>query len=202
MKKILLTLVLVSVMFGTTAYAESNGYGFMKSEMSDLVEKVLKLEKQGLAKDEIVNQLMGSTSEVKTDITDTKVTPLATSTTNFGQLKKALRRGDNDESVKKLQEELNKLAKSYGFTFGVLTTDGKFGPATANAVRLFQTYRGITSDGVFGSKTLEHLKKFVSEHDDIDDDSEDDDLKDGIDDNLDDDEGDDEGEDKDEDDSE
>lgn len=61
-----------------------------------------------------------------------------------------LRRGDNNAEVKKLQNALNLFDQR-------LTADGSFGPATEQAVKNFQAYWKIGSDGVYGPKTASTL---------------------------------------------
>jgi murein L,D-transpeptidase YcbB/YkuD len=199
MKKFLLTLVVAFGMLGTVAHAESNKYSSSaKTEMSSFVEKVLALQSKGYTKDQIVDQLL-ETKTVETPvkvqmpvkIADTAVTSTTKDAINFGQFKKALKRGDNDDNVKKLQEKLNKLSKKYGFTFQMLNADGKFGPATAEAVKAFQISQGLTADGVFGMKSLERLEKFLEKYADDDSDDSDDDKYDDSDDSDDDEEDDD-----------
>ena len=60
------------------------------------------------------------------------------------------RNGDRNEAVKGVQSQLNR----HGAT---LTVDGVFGAMTEAAVRSFQTSRQITSDGVVGPITWQHL---------------------------------------------
>lgn len=57
-----------------------------------------------------------------------------------------LKRGDQGDEVKLLQESLNRV----GFD---LLVDGDYGPGTERAVRDFQDRVGIVGDGVFGDKT-------------------------------------------------
>ena len=61
-----------------------------------------------------------------------------------------LRRGDNGDDVKKLQELLNDLGYE-------LTVDGDYGRGTKSAVRDFQEKNGLSADGNFGPKTAEVL---------------------------------------------
>ena len=55
------------------------------------------------------------------------------------------------EDVKKLQKKLNEFGYSCG------SVDGYFGKKTHNALMLFQRDRGITADGICGSKTVAAL---------------------------------------------
>lgn len=62
-----------------------------------------------------------------------------------------LKKGSKGDSVKLLQELLNK----HGFN---LTVDGDFGNKTEEAVKLFQKRLNLTVDGIVGSKTFEALQ--------------------------------------------
>ena len=62
-----------------------------------------------------------------------------------------LKKGSKGDSVKLLQELLNK----HGFN---LTVDGDFGNKTEAAVKLFQKRLNLTVDGIVGSKTFEALQ--------------------------------------------
>lgn len=57
-----------------------------------------------------------------------------------------LKNGDKGAAVSELQRLLNQ----YGYG---LTVDGKFGPKTENAVRMFQASNGLPADGVCGADT-------------------------------------------------
>ena len=59
-----------------------------------------------------------------------------------------LRSGAQGEAVWQLQERLQAL----GYLNG--SVDGQFGPATKEAVQLFQRQHGLTADGIAGKKTL------------------------------------------------
>ncbi|MCL2062696.1 MAG: peptidoglycan-binding protein [Firmicutes bacterium] len=63
-----------------------------------------------------------------------------------------LRQGARGESVRTLQQMLNKARIRYP-SVPLLTTDGIFGPNTANAVRAFQRAAGLTVDGLVGPIT-------------------------------------------------
>lgn len=52
-----------------------------------------------------------------------------------------LKRGDNNDNVKKLQEKLH------------LDPIGNFGPKTEDAVKVWQAAHGLTADGIVGDKT-------------------------------------------------
>ena len=62
-----------------------------------------------------------------------------------------LKKGSKGDSVKLLQELLNK----HGFN---LTVDGDFGNKTEEAVKQFQRRLNLTVDGIVGSKTFEALQ--------------------------------------------
>ena len=62
-----------------------------------------------------------------------------------------LKLGDNDPSVKLLQDAL----KNKGFDPGAI--DGDFGPATESAVVAFQKSEGLVADGVAGPRTQQKL---------------------------------------------
>ena len=62
-----------------------------------------------------------------------------------------LKKGSKGDSVKLLQELLNK----HGFN---LTVDGDFGNKTEEAVKQFQKRLNLTVDGIVGSKTFEALQ--------------------------------------------
>jgi putative chitinase len=60
----------------------------------------------------------------------------------------ALQAGDPDNEMRRIQEALNNLGADPR-----LVVDGRFGPATRDAVRRFQTAAGIPADGVPGPVT-------------------------------------------------
>jgi len=68
-----------------------------------------------------------------------------------------LRPGDESEDVSQVQAALVELGYSTG---GV---DGKFGPATEQAVRDFQTDSGLEADGAVGPATLAALSAALNE---------------------------------------
>ena len=63
-----------------------------------------------------------------------------------------LKPGDTGAQVKLLQTALNHLGYSVG------KVDGNYGPATTQAVKNFQTAKGLTADGVAGPQTLAAMK--------------------------------------------
>lgn len=62
-----------------------------------------------------------------------------------------LKYGSRGESVKKVQTRLNELYFKCG------TADGVFGYKTLDAVKRFQKVKGLTADGIVGSKTYAAL---------------------------------------------
>ena len=66
-----------------------------------------------------------------------------------------LRRGAKGAEVRQVQEALVALGYS-------TTIDGKFGPATAQAVKSFQASSGLTDDGVVGPATLSALSAAIN----------------------------------------
>ena len=58
-----------------------------------------------------------------------------------------VRMGDSGDAVMTLQTELN----AQGYNCG--EADGVFGQNTLNAVKAFQTAKGLTADGVVGAQT-------------------------------------------------
>ena len=89
------------------------------------------------------------------DITDETITKLNSvySRSQKGVLSRGLR---NNASVKKLQENLNKLNYNCG------TPDGTFGAGTENALRNFQKANKLAVDGLAGSATLNAIQKAVN----------------------------------------
>ena len=68
----------------------------------------------------------------------------------------ALRQGSNGQNVRLVQFWL-KIARTVYSSLNNITVDGIFGSSTAAAVRRFQTYFGLTSDGVVGRTTWNKL---------------------------------------------
>ena len=68
----------------------------------------------------------------------------------------ALREGASGQNVRLVQFWL-KIARTVYSSLSNVTVDGKFGSATTAAVRRFQTYFGLTSDGVVGRTTWNKL---------------------------------------------
>jgi hypothetical protein len=64
-----------------------------------------------------------------------------------------LKPGDTGTEVTTLQNELTALGYSPG------KADGAYGPATEQAVKNFQTAKGLTVDGIVGPKTLAALQQ-------------------------------------------
>ncbi len=71
---------------------------------------------------------------------------------------RALRVGSGGEDVRELQKLLKRIL-SLGDDFKI---DGKYGPATANAVRLVQGKAGIQVDGIAGKQTKQAIIQLLS----------------------------------------
>lgn len=74
-----------------------------------------------------------------------------------------LKRGDHGKSVQGLQSFFIDIFPAYPSVKVMLRrggADGEYGPATEAVVREFQTRVGITPDGVVGTNTRKHLKRF------------------------------------------
>jgi len=67
-----------------------------------------------------------------------------------------LRLGDSGRYVRVLQYWLS-LAAQFNSSIPTPTQDGAFGPVTEQAVRAFQEWAGLTSDGVVGYQTWDFL---------------------------------------------
>ena len=68
----------------------------------------------------------------------------------------ALRQGSSGQNVRLVQFWL-KIARTVYSSLNNVTVDGVFGAATATAVKKFQSYFGLTSDGVVGRTTWNKL---------------------------------------------
>jgi peptidoglycan hydrolase-like protein with peptidoglycan-binding domain len=95
-----------------------------------------------------------STSADRADIASYRARGRTTASTQaqerrgLGSSTGTLRRGQNNETVRRLQERLS----ASGFDVG--PADGKFGPRTERAVRDFQRSQGLRADGVVGRRTF------------------------------------------------
>ena len=99
-----------------------------------------------------------TTSTLTRTITVTTTSPTTTPTTTPTTSSPAalpqaivLRRGDESGDVSEVQAALVELGYSTG------SVDGKFGPATEQAVRDFQQSSGLKQDGLVGPATLAAL---------------------------------------------
>ena len=70
-------------------------------------------------------------------------TAYASTAPSYGLGSRTLRQGDSGADVSYVQGRLG------------IAADGKFGPATASAVRAYQSSHGLTADGVVGPRTWE-----------------------------------------------
>ncbi len=64
-----------------------------------------------------------------------------------------LSEGSEGAAVTALQRRLNQLRIALALAFEPLAEDGIFGPRTKEAVRAFQSARGLAADGIVGPKT-------------------------------------------------
>ena len=110
---------------------------------------------------ETTTSLVTTTATLTTTLT-TSTTPSTTLTTSSTPTAPAtlpegvvLRRGTKGAEVRQVQEALVALGYS-------ATIDGKFGPATAQAVKSFQASSGLTDDGVVGPATLLALSAAIN----------------------------------------
>lgn len=69
-----------------------------------------------------------------------------------------LQEGDSGTNVRILQYYLDVIAY-FNDAVPDIVQDGFFGPATAEAVRAFQTYAGIPADGIVGRQTWDQLQQ-------------------------------------------
>lgn len=74
-----------------------------------------------------------------------------------------LRKGDEGEAVKLLQEYLLKL----GYDLGEKGTDGDFGSKTEDALKAFQTDMNLNTDGEFGEESHAALMTAIDKLDEI-----------------------------------
>lgn len=63
-----------------------------------------------------------------------------------------LRRGSSGDKVRQMQRQLNVISNAYPL-IPKIAEDGVFGPATENAVRIFQRVFNLTQDGIVGFRT-------------------------------------------------
>jgi hypothetical protein len=105
---------------------------------------------------ETTTSLVTTTATLTTTLT-TSTTPSTTTSSTPATLPEGvvLRRGAKGAEVRQVQEALVALGYS-------TTIDGKFGPATAQAVKSFQASSGLTDDGVVGPSTLSALSAAIN----------------------------------------
>ena len=105
---------------------------------------------------ETTTSLVTTTATLTTTLT-TSTTPSTTTSSTLATLPEGvvLRRGAKSAEVRQVQEALVALGYS-------TTVDGKFGPATAQAVKSFQASSGLTDDGVVGPATLSALSAAIN----------------------------------------
>lgn len=63
-----------------------------------------------------------------------------------------------DSTVREIQAMLNRIRTQYHLNWEYLSEDGIYGPKTAQAVKVYQIYRGITpASGVLGPTTIDYI---------------------------------------------
>lgn len=70
----------------------------------------------------------------------------------------SLRLGSSGEPVRQIQEQLNAISNNYPL-IPKLAVDGIYGPATENAVRIFQSVFNLTQDGIVGRLTWNKIQE-------------------------------------------
>lgn len=178
MKKILLIplLILAFMIFPGQSKADNTSSNLSQDTIEDIVDKVLELDEAGKTKAEIVDAVQDlldtdeddeeddeDEDEDGDDEDDSKSNKGKSSIKkiNFGQFKKLAKSGDNGDTIKDLQEALNKIASDLGLTFNILLVDGKFGSNTVKVVKMIQAHQQILADGVVGPVTLAKLNKLL-----------------------------------------
>ena len=110
---------------------------------------------------ETTTSLLTTTATLTTTLTTSTPSTTATTTTSPTPTPATLpegvvlRRGAKGAEVSQVQAALVALGYS-------TSVDGKFGPATAQAVKAFQASSGLTDDGVVGPATLSALSAAVN----------------------------------------
>ena len=102
------------------------------------------LAQQGLSSVEILRRYYGSNIEL---VSNAPIRGIVQSYPGEPQ-----RQGSTGRPVVQIQAMLNRIARNYP-AIPRLTADGNFGPATAQAVRVFQGIFNLTQDGVVGLAT-------------------------------------------------
>lgn len=70
----------------------------------------------------------------------------------------SLRRGSSGEPVRQIQEQLNAISNNYPL-IPKLAVDGIYGPATEDAVKVFQSVFNLTQDGIVGRLTWNKIQE-------------------------------------------
>lgn len=70
----------------------------------------------------------------------------------------------DEDTVREIQTELNRYLKKHLKGFKELTVDGKFGPATATAVKDYQRLKKMSVDGVVGPATSDVMEVEIEEN--------------------------------------
>lgn len=93
-----------------------------------------------------------SSSSSSTSTKSTSTSKSSTTKTSTSNTKKTTTSTSNKtDEIKKAQEKLNELGYDCG------TPDGKIGKNTTAAIKKFQEDKGLTADGILGTKTKKEL---------------------------------------------
>ena len=108
------------------------------------------LAEEGLGYEEILRRFYGEDIEIirNAPVGDSAVTVPPPTT---------LREGDTGADVELLQRRLNRISTNFPGIPKINPADGYFGPSTTDAVKVFQSVFGLTSDGLVGPATWNEI---------------------------------------------
>ncbi|MEG2832991.1 MAG: peptidoglycan-binding protein [Ruthenibacterium sp.] len=131
---------------GITAPAQDGIFGIGTENAVKAFQQKYNLAVDGVVGRDTWNEIYKRFTNLENDIAPPDVN-------NVGQYPGTpLRRGSTGNSVKLMQFYLRIIAQN-NTAIPVITADGSFGAATENAVRTFQSFYGLTVDGIVGRVT-------------------------------------------------